>query len=111
VCFSYYYYLQRPASSGGGNKWRLISHLKPDFSIVPLLPPGVYLAGTGSTGVGMTLCALGLTYFGITFSSALIYRLPPDDHAQYVMAGKAAGQDKAAKPPPVGQGGSAINGS
>ena len=38
----------------------------------------------------MTLCALGLTYFGITFSSALIYKLPPDNHADYVMAGKAA---------------------
>ena len=51
----------------------------------------------------MTLCALGLTYFGITFSSALIYKLPPDNHADYVMAGKAANAAEGAAPPPVGR--------
>eukprot|EP00045_Choanoeca_perplexa_P013786 m.157672 g.157672 ORF g.157672 m.157672 type:complete len:646 (+) comp16453_c0_seq2:218-2155(+) len=40
------------------------------------LQEGVYLAGTGSTGVGPTLAVLGAAYLAITMSAAMSYKLP-----------------------------------
>lgn len=49
----------------------------------------------------MTLCTLGLTYFAITATSALVYRLPPENHADVILADKAKNQDKDAVPAKV----------
>ncbi len=46
----------------------------------------MYLAGTGSTGVGMMLIALGASYFVTMLASALAFRLPPANHAEVVLA-------------------------
>lgn len=48
----------------------------------------MYLAGTGSTGVGMTLAALGLGYFGLMLASALAFRLPPANYADIILKKK-----------------------
>eukprot|EP00730_Choanoeca_flexa_P003298 TRINITY_DN11359_c0_g1_i1.p1 TRINITY_DN11359_c0_g1~~TRINITY_DN11359_c0_g1_i1.p1 ORF type:complete len:647 (+),score=109.89 TRINITY_DN11359_c0_g1_i1:239-2179(+) len=40
------------------------------------LAEGVYLVGTGSTGVGPTLAVLGLGYLATTMAAAMAYRLP-----------------------------------
>ena len=39
--------------------------------------PGVYLVGTGDTGVGMTFITLGLVYFFIMTIASFGYRVPP----------------------------------
>ena len=40
-------------------------------------PPGVYVLGTGSTGVAATFFALGAAYLVIMVAAACSYRLPP----------------------------------
>jgi MFS family permease len=40
---------------------------------------GVYLVGTGSTGVGETFVVLGIVYFLVMLAAALAYRLPAPD--------------------------------
>ncbi|EGD72799.1 hypothetical protein PTSG_04526 [Salpingoeca rosetta] len=45
------------------------------------LAEGVYLAGTGSTGVTQTLVTLGAVYASVLLGASLIYRLPPANFA------------------------------
>ena len=40
---------------------------------------GVYVAGTGSTGVGETFVVLGIIYFLVMLAAALAYRVPAPD--------------------------------
>jgi len=42
-------------------------------------PEGVYIVGTGSTGVGQTFVALGIAYFIVMLIAAFAYRLPAAD--------------------------------
>lgn len=64
----------------------------------------MYLVGTGSTGAGMTLVTLGLTYFATMMLSALAYRLPPANHAEVIMSKlqKPAAEESKQKPVKVG---------
>ena len=41
-------------------------------------PEGVYLVGTGSTGVAQTFIVLGIVYFLVMVAAALSYRIPAD---------------------------------
>jgi MFS family permease len=41
-------------------------------------PEGVYLVGTGSTGVAATFVTLGLAYFVVMLVAAFSYRVPPE---------------------------------
>jgi len=40
---------------------------------------GLYVTGTGSTGVGETFVVLGIVYFLVMLAAALAYRIPPPD--------------------------------
>jgi len=41
-------------------------------------PEGVYVVGTGSTGVGLTFVVLGIIYFVVMMIAALAYRVPAE---------------------------------
>ena len=60
-------------------QWREVVVVGPGdvASMIQPGPEGVYLVGTGSTGVAATFVTLGLVYFVVMLLAAFSYRVPP----------------------------------
>lgn len=62
-----------------GNKWsEVVSVTTNEVShISSALQDGIYLVGTGSTGVAATMGTLGLGYLAVTLTGGLLLKTPP----------------------------------
>jgi len=61
-------------------QWREVVVVGPSElgSMIVPGPEGVYVVGTGSTGVAATFVTLGIAYFVVMLAAAFSYRVPPE---------------------------------
>ena len=85
-----------------GDKWSEVVQVTASevSHISSTLQDGIYLVGTGSTGVAATMGTLGLGYLAVTLTGGLMLKTPPPGWQPESMK-VAASDDKAAAPPPV----------
>lgn len=61
------------------------------------LEPGVYVVGTGSSGVGMAMVELGIGYMAVMIGASLLYRLPKAGWAPPALSAAVEDKSKLAK--------------